>query len=262
METFLVGNLPCDMISRQDFANLCNMWLQGSTCRHIVTLNPEMVVEAQHNSQFAQAVTTADIRVPDGAGIIWAQWYMRSHSWPLLPSLMAFSLHSVERITGVEAIDTLARLAAGSQASMYLLGGTRHQREYTQRYVIRRYPGITIHISPDHVFDISGPKAVLEDIGQKKPDILCVAYGAPKQSNWIAQHRLDLLSVKIAIGVGGALAILSEEKPRAPLLLRRHNMEWLWRLMLEPARACRIWRALVEFPWLVHGQKQKSGLLS
>jgi|SRR3989344_598670 len=261
METFLVGKLPCDIVSRQDFASLCARWLQRvsheNTCRHIVTLNPEMVVEAQHNDAFARAVMEADIRVPDGAGIIWAHWYMRSSSWQLLPSLMAFSLHSVERITGVEAIDTLADLATQGQASMYLLGGTRHQREYTKRYLEGRYPTITIYVSPDHVFDLSGPKIILEDIQQKKPDILCVAYGAPKQSTWIAQHRLDLPSVKIAIGVGGALAILSEEKPRAPLFLRRHNMEWLWRLILEPARARRIWRAVVEFPALVYRQKKK-----
>src|SRR3989344_5929998 len=101
METFLVGNITCDMASRQDFASLCAQWLRENTCRHIVTLNPEMVVEAQHNHAFAQAVKAADIRVPDGAGIIWAHWYMRSPSWPLLPSLMSFSLHSVERITGI-----------------------------------------------------------------------------------------------------------------------------------------------------------------
>ena len=141
---------------------------------------------------------------------------------------------------------------------MYLLGGTRHQREYARRYLVRQHPGLTIHISPDHAFDSSGPKAVLEDIVQKKPDILCVAYGAPKQSLWIAQRCPTLPSVKIAIGVGGALAILSEEKPRAPRFLRRHNMEWLWRLLLEPARARRIWRAVVEFPALVYRQKQRS----
>ncbi|MEK7499035.1 MAG: WecB/TagA/CpsF family glycosyltransferase, partial [Patescibacteria group bacterium] len=36
--------------------------------------------------------------------------------------------------------------------------------------------------------------------------------------------------------------------PRAPFFMRRHHLEWLWRLILEPKRIKRIWNAVVVFP--------------
>jgi len=97
----------------------------------------------------------------------------------------------------------------------------------------------------------------LTDIAEKKPDILLVAYGAPKQTLWLEKHLANLPSVRIAIGVGGAFAILSEDKPRAPRWLQRLNLEWLWRLFLEPSRWRRIWNATIEFPKLVHAQRKQ-----
>jgi N-acetylglucosaminyldiphosphoundecaprenol N-acetyl-beta-D-mannosaminyltransferase len=85
-----------------------------------------------------------------------------------------------------------------------------------------------------------------------------VAYGAPKQTIWIEQQRGTLSSVRIAVGVGGAFAMLSENLPRAPRLLRQANLEWLWRLYLEPGRLPRIVQATVQFPLRMHQQKSQT----
>lgn len=256
-ETMQIGQVTCDFMRLEDFLHTCRVWLKSSDFHHVVTLNPEMVVEAQTDDKFREAMAKADLRVPDGAGLIWAQWYVRSQFWSLFSSLVAFSFRQAERITGVDTVTALAQAAVHDGVGVYLLGGTVHQVTKTATKLKGMFPTLRIHTSADHAFDVNGPIAILQDIQQAKPAILFVAYGAPKQTIWIEKHRADLPSVRIAVGVGGAFAILSEERPRAPKFFRQLNVEWLWRLFLEPSRLPRIWRATVDFPMLVKRQKMQ-----
>lgn len=259
VDTLQVGKVQCDYINRTDFRDTCSKWLTVHTIHHVVTLNPEMVMLAEKDELFRSAVQHADIRVPDGSGLIWARWYVRSGFWSLWPSLFAFSFRTVQRVTGVDAVTSLTHLAQEASLPVYLLGGTQTQVLQTHKMLEKKYPGTAIAHSRPHRFDLTGPKDILDDIKTKRPSVLFVAYGAPRQSVWIERHRVLLkrAGVRIAIGVGGAFAILSEERKRAPLLLRRMNLEWLWRLALEPQRLPRIWNAVVRFPLLVHGQKKR-----
>lgn len=258
VETLQLGQVSCDFIRQDAFQAWCEQLLQTTpppALQHVVTLNPEMVMLAEEQPTFREAVKQADLRVPDGAGLIWAQWYIRSQFWSLIPSLIAFSFRDVERITGVDTVWLVARLCARFSQPLYLLGGTLLQVKETARQLQQQLPKLTVFTSPDHAFDIDGPATILADIQQKKPAVLLVAYGPLKQIPWIEQHRHSLPQVRLAVGVGGAFAILSEERPRAPKFLRQLNLEWLWRLLLEPTRLPRIWAATVRFPLMIARQK-------
>ncbi len=258
IEQLTLGKVKCDYILPEDYIHLCRAWLKENQLRHIVTLNPEMVMQAEKFPEFTEAVQGADIRVPDGAGLVWARWFLRSNFWSLWPSLLAFPFVQVERITGVDSVMHLAQLCEAQKESMYLLGGTEIQAQKTARWLRQRFPGLHVSFSSGHVYDEKGPQRILDEINKARPTVLLVAYGSPKQTIWIERHRSDLPSVRIAIGVGGAFAILSEEKPRAPYWMRKINAEWLWRLWLDPARYRRIWQATIEFPLLIERQKEFS----
>jgi len=258
IEQLRLAHVGCDYVRRNDFLRLCERWLTqtAGSFNHIVTLNPEMVLLAEERTAFREAVNAAELRVPDGAGIVWARWFIRSRFWSLWPSLLAFPFVMVERITGVDSVEALASLCEKQGVPMYLLGGTQTQVVTTAQYLRKKYPRLTVDTSADHTFALDGPPAILTDIQEKQPGVLLVAYGAPRQTEWIERHRNDLPSVRIAMGVGGAFAILSEDRPRAPKFLQRLNLEWLWRLILEPSRLPRIWRATVRFPVLIQQQKE------
>ncbi len=212
---------------------------------------------AQKDESFLLRLNQADIRVADGTGIIWAQWYVRSAFWPLWPSLIAFMWRDTERITGMDSMIQLARLAHEAKLSLYLLGGTPTQVSRTAAALRQRWPGLTVFVGPDHRFAMGGPAEVITDIQTKQPALLFVAYGASKQTRWIEEWRSQLPSVRIAVGVGGAFAMMSESRPRAPRFLRKHNLEWLWRLLLEPERLPRIWQATVRFPLFIRSLRLK-----
>lgn len=254
-EAVKLGQVVCDFMGDAEFEELCRGYVNSHSFHHIVTLNPEMVMLAERSKSFRDAAAAATLRVPDGSGLVWARWYLRSEAWPLWPSLLAFLWQKVERVTGVEAVMMLGKIAAQENKKIYLLGGSETQRKKTAMRLLERWQNLDVAISPDHIFDPEGPKRILDNIIKEQPVILLVAYGAPKQTWWIERHRLRLPGVRIAIGVGGAFAILSEELPRAPNILRKLNLEWLWRLYLEPARLKRIWRATIRFPLLIRQQK-------
>jgi len=256
IESLKIGGVTCDFMRQDEFLALAAQRLGGPQFTHIVTLNPEMVMAAQHHPPFREALEHATWRLPDGSGLIWARWFLRSEFWSLWPSLLAFPFIQVERVTGVDAVWSLSEIAAKQSRRVYLLGGTPRQVARTADLLRRKFPTLSVAVSPPHQFSVEGPPEILADIAAKKPDLIFVAYGAPAQTLWIARHKADLPSVRIAIGVGGAFAILSEDTPRAPLFLRRLNLEWLWRLILEPARLRRIWQATVRFPLLVNAEKK------
>lgn len=244
-ETVRLGQVNCNFMSLAEFSRLCKRWLTSDRFNHVVTLNPEMIMLAERDNTFREVVQAAEIRVPDGAGLVWARWYLRSRYWPLLPSLLTFLWQSVERVTGVDAVMILGRLCQKQGKSIYLLGGTDRQRRKTVARLTRYFPRLAVAAWP-------------RSMKEFQPVVLLVAYGAPKQTVWIENQRKDFSSVRIAMGVGGAFAMISEDLPRAPLWLRTLNMEWLWRLYLEPKRWPRIWQATVRFPLLMRRQKKLS----
>ena len=101
----------------------------------------------------------------------------------------------------------------------------------------------------------SSDEELVAAINRAKPDVLLVALGHPDQEKWI-YHNLDKIpSVKLAIGVGGALDFISGKLRRAPRWMRSINLEWLFRLIQEPKRLKRIRRAVLDFPKIMYREK-------
>jgi len=87
---------------------------------------------------------------------------------------------------------------------------------------------------------------ILRRLAVARPDVLLVAYGAPAQELWLARN-LEQTSAVVGIGVGGAFDFLAGVKPRAPQVLQRAGLEWLYRLWREPWRA----RSMLALPAFV-----------
>jgi len=75
----------------------------------------------------------------------------------------------------------------------------------------------------------------VQHIAASAPQILFVALGAPRQEIWIHRYK-GLLNVPVSIGVGGSLDVAAGRKKRAPDLFIRFNLEWMYRLLMEPQR--------------------------
>ncbi len=156
----------------------------------------------------------------------------------------------------------LAQLAEQKNCSVYFLGGGEGTAEKAAKNLRHVYPQLRFAgaSSGGDIRWIAGKWKedvdLTERIAATTPDVLFVALGHGKQERWIRDHLSRLPSVKIAIGVGGALDYYSGRKRRAPGFFRTLHLEWLWRLCSEPRRAFRIFEATFVFLRLVLKNKR------
>ncbi len=101
-----------------------------------------------------------------------------------------------------------------------------------------RFPGLVmagIESPPYRDLTAGEYSELLARIHAAKPDMLFVAFGQPKGELWIAKH-CDELGVPVCVQVGASLDFVSGRVRRAPGVLRKVGMEWVFRLALEPRR--------------------------
>jgi N-acetylglucosaminyldiphosphoundecaprenol N-acetyl-beta-D-mannosaminyltransferase len=198
-------------------------------CQQIVTVNPEFVIEAQHNKDFRTAINAAALSVADGMGVVWATRYIGRP----VP----------ERVTGTDLLPELARRCAVAGYRLYLLGAAPGIAEAAGARLQELAPGLAIAGTYAGSPAPNEEEEIIERVRAAHADVLCVAYGAPAQNLWIWRN-LARLPVAVAIGVGGAYDFLSGRQQRAPVFLRKMGLEWLYRLYREPRR----WRRMLALP--------------
>lgn len=216
-------------------AHLARWIAAPGRCRQVCTVNPEFIVDARRDPSFAAVLAQADLRVPDGVGVL------------LAARLLGRPLH--ERVTGSDGIYRICAQAAQAGWRVYLLGAAPGVAERAAQMLQAEYPGLQIvGTYAGDPTDGSWPE-IQARLVAAHTDILFVAYGHPRQDRWIADHRAEL-PVQVAIGIGGALDFVAGVAKRAPRWVQRLGLEWLHRLVHQPWR----WRRMVKLPvfaWLV-----------
>lgn len=232
--------IPIDRLTMTETLVKIRAFMDESRLHQICTPNPEFVMAAQQDIEFRRILTQADLCIPDGIGLVWASRWLGQP----IP----------ERVPGSELVYHLAELAAASHYRLFLLGAAPGVAEQAGHVLQARYPGLiiagTYAGSPDPAADVE----ICGRINTSQADMLYVAYGAPAQDKWIDRNRGRLATVRVAIGIGGALDFITGKTNRAPHLFQRLGLEWLYRLWREPWR----WRrmlALPRFVWTVLWRK-------
>ena len=240
---------------------------QNESGKQIVTPNPEFLLEARKNAEFRSVLNRAWLSIPDGIGILWASSFQSSalrysrfmRIIKAIKSLIGITLFPKscrkifpERITGTDLMESICALSGQNHIPIVLLGAATGIAEKVKKNLEIKYKGINIvgtFAGSPRENDFTAIKNLIEET---QPAILFVAYGSPIQEMWINKHLPELKSVKIAMGVGGAFDLISGEKKRAPKLIRKLGMEWMFRLIIEPKRFKRIWNAVAKFPYEVY----------
>jgi N-acetylglucosaminyldiphosphoundecaprenol N-acetyl-beta-D-mannosaminyltransferase len=199
------------------------------SCRQIITVNPEFVMAAQHNTAFRQCINQAALVLPDGIGVVLATRYLGQPA--------------PERVTGVDTLVELARLCARGGHRLYLLGAAPGVAEIAAEKLQHLASGLQIAGTYAGSPAPEDEDEIIERLQAAQVDVLCVAYGAPAQDLWIYRNRARL-PVAVALGVGGSFDFLAGRQRRAPGIMQKLGLEWLYRLYREPWR----WRRMLALP--------------
>lgn len=236
-----------DMAAALDFiAAAISNYPQDGRLRQVITLNPEGIYLAQQNADFAALAEAADLVTADGTGVLWAAQKLGQP----LP----------ERVTGIDLLQQLCARAAREGWSVYLLGAQPGVAEEAAAKLGQAYTGLRVAGTHHGYFRGEDVLPVIRQINAAAPQILFVALGMPAQERFIAAYS-GQIQAAVAIGVGGSLDVLAGRVKRAPRLMRRLRLEWLWRLLRQPSRLPRM-LAIPKFMRLVKkqaGHQQQRG---
>ncbi len=211
-----------------------------TSMHHVCTVNPEFVMEARHNSAFRRLLNNVELATPDGVGIIAAA------------RLLGTPLKG--RATGVGIVEWLASMSDARGYRLFFLGAAPGVADKAAAILRERHPHIQVVGTYSGSPDESEWPAIRQRLDDTKPDVLLVAYGAPKQDLWIGKYRAQFPhSISVAMGVGGVFDYISGIVPLAPPAVRRLGFEWLYRLIKQPWRWRRIARVFL-FGALTVGQ--------
>ncbi|HOD93032.1 MAG TPA: WecB/TagA/CpsF family glycosyltransferase [Clostridia bacterium] len=187
--------------------------------KYIFTPNAEICMNALRDNDLLQALNSSFLNIPDGEGVILASKILKS---PLK-----------EKVPGCIFVQNL--LGMGKAFSVYLLGASHDSVKAAKENILIRYPYISVSGFHDGYFRKEEEKNIIDEINIKKPDLIIVGLGAPKQEMFIYNHRHNIHS-GLAIGAGGTIDIISGYAKRAPDFFCKHKLEWFYRLIKQPKR--------------------------
>ena len=193
---------------RGGYACLCNV--------HLLTM-------ALHDAGVRLALEAAWKRFPDGAPVAWLQ--------------QRLGHHGAQRIGGPDLMPRVVDLGREQGLRHFFLGSTPDVLRALQFALTERYDGVQLAGSHSPPFDptVSQDSAALDVVRAADPHVVWCALGAPKQELWMHRFAPELPSV-LFLGVGAAFDFLAATKPRAPQWMQARGLEWLHRLLTEPAR--------------------------
>lgn len=226
-----------------ELLKLINERLEKKIHFDIVTPNPEIILQAQSDSKLTHSLNSADFSIPDGFGLT-------------LASLFLFK-KQLKVIKGREFMIDLFALANLKKLKIYLLADDESIEKSINK-IKKEFPNIKVQGSsgpmldksanPVSKVDVTLQSDIVKEINSFQPDLLFVAFGAPKQEIWMNKWHPKLKVTGIMV-VGGALDYYSGFIKPVPNLFTKLNLEWLWRLIQEPTRIKRIFNAVIVFPF-------------
>lgn len=267
-ETVEILGVRFDNLTRAQAARRVTELVQEGGKGYVVKPYSEFMARAHKDDSFRRILNGAALCLPDGVGILWAAHYLslpggRLRALAQLPlSLAAMFLRPSalrrpvrEAMHGVDLMWEVLAALDRIGASVYLLGGTPEELAGTRREIEGRYSGLRVVGARDGYFRTKGDEneRVIAEVNASKAQVLFVALGAPKQERWIAEN-IGRLGVNVAVAEGGSFSFVSGATKRAPGWMRRAGLEWLFRLLRQPARIRRQ-LAVPAFVWLVFRER-------
>jgi len=225
MEKINIHNIMIHNLTMQEAVAQIQKWVTEDSLHSVFTPNSEIIMQAQRNPELKSILNSADLLIPDGAGVVLASKILKR---PLK-----------EKVSGVDLVKNLFITFAGKNASFFILGGEPGVAEMAAVNIISEYGKVNIKGYAHGYFKPEEETSLIEEINKVNPDILLVGFGAPKQEFWIYENMYRL-QCKVCIGIGGSIDIFAGKVTLTPEFIRKAGFEWLHRLIRQPKRAKRM----------------------
>lgn len=198
----------------------------------LVAINAEKIL---HATDQTRAIINRNIGYCDGSGAVLA--------------LKQKGYKDACKIPGCELWLKIIR-AFYKEKTFYLIGAKPAVIDETVEKLQHEFDGIQIVGYRDGYIRTDEEKSILiQDISTKKPDVVFVAMGSPKQE--ILMEEIQQHHNAIFQGLGGSFDVYTGHVQRAPKWWVDHNLEFAYRLLKEPKRITRQIHLVKYVYWLL-----------
>ena len=212
---------PVDAVSMDEAVAACERAIQEGRFLQHMSVNVAKLVSLNDDRALREAVAACGLITADGQGVVWAAGLLGEP----LP----------ERVAGIDLMHRMLALAAERGYRPFILGARQKVLEQAVARLRQRHPDLDLAGWEDGYFDDAAIPAVCERIRSSGADMLFVAMSSPRKELFLDEYGA-FLGVPFAMGVGGAIDVVAGHTRRAPGLLQRLGLEWLYRLAQEPRR--------------------------
>ena len=184
----------------------------------LVAINAEKIL---HATDQTRSIINRNIGYCDGVGAVMA--------------LKKRGYNDVVKIPGCELWLKIIASLYKEGKTFYLVGGKQEVIEQTVEKLKTDFPGIQIVAYRNGYIKTDEERnALIDDIAQKKPDVVFVAMGSPKQE--LLMEEMLQRHAAIYQGLGGSFDVYTGNVKRAPKWWVDHSLEWAYRLVKQPSR--------------------------
>jgi bacterial polymer biosynthesis proteins, WecB/TagA/CpsF family len=219
-----VFDIPVDNLTRTEAIQYITKLMEESKPHFGVAINPEKALKAYNDEELLNIIKKSDLNFVDGVGIIFAAKIFKG-------------IKIKERVTGIDLFSDLLKVSETNGYKVYFLGTKEESLKKAIENIKKDFPNLQIVGFHNGYFDTD--EEVVSEIAKSGADILFVGMGSPKQEKFIFRN-LEKLNVKFAMGVGGTFNVYAQEFKRAPYIVQKLGLEWLYRFILDPKRLPRI----------------------
>jgi N-acetylglucosaminyldiphosphoundecaprenol N-acetyl-beta-D-mannosaminyltransferase len=189
-----------------------------------VTANLHYAMLSAQDARLRGVNQEAAFILADGMPLVWASRWQKNR----LP----------ERVTGADLVPALCQRAAKQGYRLFLLGGAPGVAQEAAAKLHQRFAGLQIvgtETPPFHELSREEHEQMVARVRKAKPHLLLAALGQPKGEVWL-HANYKALGVPVCAQIGAALDFAAGRVPRAPRVLQKVGLEWVYRLYREPRR--------------------------
>lgn len=229
-QVFGVLGIPVDAMGLAPSLRALEAAIQKKHAFLLSTPNVNFLVSSRAERQFRESLLMSDLCVVDGMPIAW------------IARLLGVPVR--ERVTGADLFDALKSADRFDRPfKIFLFGGTDDIAARVGETLNAQSRGLkcvgTLNPGVGTVDEMSSEK-IIAAINASDADILAVFLSAKKAQSWLLQNH-DRLTIPARAQFGATINFEARTINRAPLILQRAGLEWLWRIKEEPYLWRRYW---------------------
>lgn len=222
-DVYCLFGLPVDNLTMESTKVLLRKRVQQPGSTVLSTININLVVQSLKDPAFRSAIINSDIVTLDGKPLL---WLAKGLGYPM-----------TETVPGSTLIQELHQdKSTQKPLTLFLFGGEEGAARKALERINSDQGGLRAvgALNPGFgTVEEMSTTEIIAAINRTEPDILLVALGAKKGTQWI-EHNRDRLNAKIISHLGATINFLAGTVKRAPKLVRSIGMEWVWRILQEP----------------------------